>query len=86
MEVASGLHPEGSSRSRRARAARGADDRDLQGRIMTAAFTLMMVYRLLALLVAAMMIYVIWRERDWRTQFYAALVFVPFVLRGLGVK
>jgi hypothetical protein len=53
---------------------------------MTAAFALMMIYRLMALFVAGMMIYMIWRERDWRPQFYAALVFVPFVLRGLGVK
>ena len=27
-----------------------------------------------------------WRERDWRPQLYAALVFLPFILRGLGVK
>jgi hypothetical protein len=53
---------------------------------MTAAFILMMIYRLMALMVAGMMIYVIWRERDWRPQLYAALVFVPFILRGLGVK
>jgi hypothetical protein len=84
MEVVSG----GIRKDRREADAPGsrADDRDLQGRIMTAAFTLMMIYRLLALFVAAMMIYVIWRERDWRPQFYAALVFVPFILRGLGVK
>jgi hypothetical protein len=53
---------------------------------MTAAFILMMIYRLMALFIAAMMIYVVWRERDWRPQLYAALVFVPFILRGLGVK
>ena len=40
----------------------------------------------LALFVAAMMIIVVWREKDWRAQFFAALVFVPFVLRGFGVK
>jgi hypothetical protein len=48
--------------------------------------SVMIVYRLLALFVAAMMILVIWRERDLRQQFYAALVFVPFILRALGIK
>ena len=47
---------------------------------------LMIVYRLLALFVAAMMVVVVWRERDWRAQFFAALVFVPFILRAMGVK
>jgi hypothetical protein len=45
-----------------------------------------MIYRLLALFIAAMMVVVVWRERDWRPQLYGALVFVPFILRGLGVK
>jgi hypothetical protein len=53
---------------------------------MTAALILMIVYRVLALFVAGMMVFVLWREKDWRPQFYAALVFVPFILRGLGVK
>ena len=53
---------------------------------MTAAFILLMIYRLLALFIAVMMAVVLWRERDWRPQLYAALVFVPFLLRGLGVK
>ena len=47
---------------------------------------LMIVYRLLALFVAGMMIVVLWRERDWRPQLFAALVFVPFILRAAGVK
>jgi hypothetical protein len=47
---------------------------------------LMIAYRLLALLVAVMMAVVVWRERDWRAQLYAALVFVPFLLRAAGVK
>jgi hypothetical protein len=47
---------------------------------------LMIVYRLLALFVAGMMVVVVWRERDWRAQFFAALVFVPFFLRAAGVK
>jgi hypothetical protein len=46
----------------------------------------MILYRFMALFVAAMMMVVIWRERDLRQQFYAALVFVPFILRALGVK
>ncbi len=47
---------------------------------------LMIVYRLLALFVAGMMVVVLWRERDWRPQLFAALVFVPFILRAAGVK
>jgi hypothetical protein len=47
---------------------------------------LMFIYRLLALIVAGMMVTVIWRERDWRPQLCAALVFVPFILRALGIK
>ena len=47
---------------------------------------LMVVYRLLALFVAGMMVVVVWRERDWRPQLFAALVFVPFILRAAGVK
>ena len=47
---------------------------------------LMMVYRLLTLIVAIMMVIVLWRERDWRAQLFAALVFVPFALRAAGVK
>ena len=46
----------------------------------------MIDYRLLALIVAGMMVVVIWRERDWRAQLFAALVFVPFILRATGVK
>ena len=46
----------------------------------------MFVYRLLALMVAVIMVVVLWRERDWRAQLYAALVFVPFALRAAGIK
>jgi hypothetical protein len=46
----------------------------------------MIIYRLLALFVAGMMLFVMWRERDIRAQFYAALVFVPFILRAIGLK
>ncbi len=47
---------------------------------------LMVVYRLLALFVAVMMVVVVWRERDWRPQLFAALIFVPFILRAAAVK
>jgi hypothetical protein len=53
---------------------------------MTASFVLMMIYRLMALFIAVMMAYVLWRERDWRPQVYATLVFIPFILRALGIK
>jgi hypothetical protein len=46
----------------------------------------MYTYRLMALIVAFMMVTVIWRERDWREQLCATLVFIPFILRALGVK
>ena len=54
--------------------------------MFTAELGLMIVYRLLALFVAGMMVVVVWRERDWRPQLFAALVFVPFILRAAGVK
>jgi hypothetical protein len=54
--------------------------------MVTPDLALMMIYRLLALFVAVMMAVVVWRERDWRAQFFAALVFVPFILRAAGVK
>lgn len=44
------------------------------------------VYRLLALTVAGAMAAVVFRQTDWRQQLFAAIVFVPFVLRALGVK
>jgi len=54
--------------------------------MIDAELLLLIVYRLLALVVAIMMVIVLWRERDWRSQLFAALVFVPFVLRAAGVK
>ena len=54
--------------------------------MIEAELLLMLVYRLLALVVAVMMVVVLWRERDWRAQLFAALVFVPFALRAAGVK
>ena len=54
--------------------------------MIDAELVLMLLYRVLALIVAVMMVIVLWRERDWRAQLYAALVFVPFALRAAGVK
>ncbi len=54
--------------------------------MFTGELAVMIIYRLLALFVAAMMVTVLWRERDWRPQLYAALIFVPFFLRAVGVK
>lgn len=47
---------------------------------------LQIVYRLLALTVAVMMVWVLFRERDWQRQAMAALVLIPFALRAAGVK
>jgi len=47
---------------------------------------LMYVYRLMALGIAVGMAVVVWRKRDWQQQVFAAMIFVPFLLRGLGVK
>lgn len=47
---------------------------------------LLYTYRLLAAVIALLMIWAMFRERDWRTQFFAMLVFVPFALRAVGVK
>jgi hypothetical protein len=54
--------------------------------MIDAELVLMIVYRLMAFTVAVMMVVVLWRERDWRAQLFAALVFVPFVLRAVGAK
>ena len=54
--------------------------------MIDAELVLMLLYRLLALIVAVMMVIVLWRERDWRAQLYAALVFVQFALRAAGIK
>jgi hypothetical protein len=54
--------------------------------MIDAELVLMLLYRVLALIVAVMMGIVLWRERDWRAQLYAALVFVPFALRAAGIK
>jgi hypothetical protein len=54
--------------------------------MLSAALGLMIIYRSLALFVAGMMMVVVWRQRDWRSQLFAALVFVPFILRAAGLK
>ena len=46
----------------------------------------LVIYRLMALLIAAMMIWVLFRERDWPQQVFAAIVLVPFALRAAGLK
>ena len=54
--------------------------------MISAELGVMIVYRLLALFVAGMMLVVMWRQRDLRQQFYAALVFIPFILRAIGIN
>jgi hypothetical protein len=53
---------------------------------MTPDIALLATYRLLALMVAIAMIVTMLRAREWRTQLYAMLVFIPFALRAAGVK
>jgi len=43
---------------------------------------LLIIYRLLALLIAAAMVVTMVRSRDWRAQLFAAIVFIPFALRA----
>lgn len=49
-------------------------------------FTLLIIYRLMAAIVAGAMIWVVLRNRDWTNQVLAAIVLVPFALRAAGVK
>ena len=53
---------------------------------MTYELTLLVVYRLMALVIAGMMVWVVLRDRDWTQQLFAAIVLVPFALRAAGVK
>lgn len=53
---------------------------------MTTSMALMLIYRAMAIAVAAIMLIFITRRPDWREKLFAAMVFVPFVLRGLGIK
>ena len=43
-------------------------------------------YRAIAAAIAIAMAVFTLRAQDWRAQVYAAMVFVPFALRALGVK
>jgi hypothetical protein len=47
---------------------------------------LLYAYRGMAAIIAVMMIWVLFREQDWRSQFFAMLVFIPFALRATGIK
>lgn len=47
---------------------------------------LMAIYRLLSLAVALAALGILFRERDWRQQLYAAILFIPFALRAAGIK
>lgn len=47
---------------------------------------LLYAYRAMALVIAVMMVWTLFRERDWQQQFFAMLVFIPFALRATGVK
>lgn len=46
----------------------------------------LLAYRVIAGIVALVMAISVVRSRDWREQVFAALVFVPFSLRALGIK
>lgn len=48
--------------------------------------TMLYTYRFLALVVAAMMIWSVMKDKNWQEQVFAAMVFVPFALRAAGVK
>ena len=47
---------------------------------------LMIVYAVVSFAIAALAIYILFRERNWPQQLFAVIVFVPFVLRALGIK
>ncbi len=51
-------------------------------------FELIMLYtyRILAAIVVVMMAWSIWKGKDWQGQVFAAMIFVPFLLRAAGVK
>lgn len=47
---------------------------------------LVATYRILALIIAMMMFWIIFREKDWQRQIFATLILIPFALRAAGVK
>ena len=53
---------------------------------MTPDILLLWIYRGLALAITVAMVIVMVRSCDWRSQFYAMLVFVVFALRAAGIK
>jgi hypothetical protein len=53
---------------------------------MTPDTLLLILYRLLALIIAVAMAAIMVRSQQWRVQLYAMIVFIPFALRAAGVK
>lgn len=47
---------------------------------------MMIIYAVLSLAIAGLAVYVLFRERNWHHQLFAVIVFVPFILRALGIK
>lgn len=53
---------------------------------MVLEFGLMAIYRILSLAIAVLAVYIVFRERDWRQQLFAVIIFIPFALRAAGIK
>lgn len=47
---------------------------------------LLYAYRAMAGIISLMMVWVLFRQPDWRQQVFAMLVMIPFALRAAGVK
>lgn len=48
--------------------------------------SLLVIYKLMAAVVALMMVFAMFREKNWQYQLMALMVFIPFALRAAGVK
>lgn len=48
--------------------------------------TMLFVYRFIALVIAAMMLWNMVRDKNWQQQVFSVMIFVPFILRAVGVK
>lgn len=48
--------------------------------------SLLFAYRILALVVAVMMVTIILKEKSWLQQLFAVMVLIPFALRAAGIK
>lgn len=48
--------------------------------------TILFIYRFIALAVAAMMVCNMVRNKDWQQQVFSVMIFIPFILRAVGVK